>query len=357
MSRNMKAAMAKIFEKLKTRAKQSENYRYAEDVDSPRFIDGSESECDALKNSRIVFWRPLPTSEYAAVIENGDTLFLCISGSLADGMGPNQFIELCEQNAGILSVVLADTDIVPTASPDTIVNVVFGVSGSQQADSIMPLFGTPTLFRFGPEVGAVREPMLLSITQALCAHRIAAQQPGSLWSKSIVSSFQNACVGLAARYAGDALLAGSFCVESHHLYLQIYRAFEGLFRVHLVESFLSSIDPEGVSMMDRRAVSDALDDKLMWRVQEFTVIQRLLSAIGETNLASIISCCEQLDGDVSTEKVAKLIYGTRNSIAHGSLYRSPPAVSEQLLMASLLLLQYSFEAVNISPSWIPEQLA
>ncbi|WP_281312505.1 hypothetical protein [Polyangium sp. y55x31] len=339
---------ADIFEKLRASIEQAGEHGRAIDIDKPRWIKGNALDVDALKKASLVASARVSTHGVITVCRYANCAFVVLPGEIAGRTGIPDLLEQTEQNAGLLALALSDPQVIPAVEALAIVDAVFGHAGEFEIGELLPLFSNPVLFQFATQHEQRKPPELLSLAQAACAHQILEKYPSG-WFSTSKTLFQDICRGEVARFAGDALLSATMARESHHAFLQLYRAFEGLFRIMLVQSFAAKVRQKLDEHM--MTISHALVDELTWRMRDDVAFQKLVGLIDEVEAKRI---ADRLG--VAPDKIVKTVYETRNRIAHGSILYRPPSLTAAFIEGCLLLLQQAFVVVRVAESWIPETI-
>lgn len=338
-----------MFDRLRKRVEGGREFGAVPDPGAARWIEGETSEQEALKRAEIVRHVQLPSSSLVALVRWEKRAFAALA------FGRNEpsrratsswFVEVSE-NVGLFVLLACQPLLHVVADEFEIVEHAFGASGPVPRQSVRRLFARTHFLEFASAHASKRDAEVWSISEAAMARELALMSPPE-WMATIQEDFVTLLEGDVARYGGNALLAAAYAHEPHHAFLQLYRAFEGLFRVALIEAFLTKIgQPDEVS---RRLVSDAIDAELGWRLREIDAVMKILRVLpGKT----VTDVAKLMGSDPTVESVGKMFYTTRNRIAHGSMFYEPPTVSVGMLSACIELLRSGFSAIRVPDSWIP----
>lgn len=350
MTRNMRDTQKILFDRMRGRIRDTDVAEYAVDLDAPRWIGGQPEDSDALQRAKIVRSRFLPGKSFLTLVRWGDRAFVGTASPQDTARDPTTYLSWLSgpaQNTGLHVLILAENDGLLIAPPEQIVEAAFGSAGEMSLDDLKALFAPLALHEFQAAHAQKRDAELWSLCEACMAHRIARNAAPD-WHDAVAVEFDALLEGDAARYAGDALLAAIYAHEPHHAFLQLYRAFEGLFRVVVIEAFLEKIGhPDATS---RDLIASAMVAELGWRMREDQAVFRLISMLPEPvviNLAGLLAC------DPTSDSVSKKFYRTRNAIAHGSIFYTPPVVTTDVIRACMEIVGRSFAMQSVADTWIP----
>jgi hypothetical protein len=350
MARTAKTLQHALFAKLRTAFTGKDVGRHAIDIDAPRWIQGTAEEQDALTRGKVLHSVEVLGHGPLALLEWGGRKFGAVPRAFVVGAPEGEWFAAGPMNKGLGMLLLLESCSRVSATPEEIVDKAFGRSGAFDWDEISPLFESGLPVEFQPAHHQRKLPELWSILQATCARMfVSARHPR--WLYPFEDRFAAICEGDAARFAGDALLSAALSTERHQAFLHLYRTFEGLFRVMLIEAFLRKIAHPAPG--PRNDVDEAVQKELLWRLRGDQAIIRLVAEIDALRRQEIGTL---LGVGSEPDKIGRIIYEIRNRVAHGSIFYQPPAIPDGTLDGCLHLLEASFAAIPIPVEWVPDAI-
>lgn len=341
MARNDKATQAVLFKRLSDVLSGAGLLGMAIEPTKPRWIGGESEDTKALRTAELELHQPLIGLGSLAVYSLSGVRVVCATGELVSIAHGCQCLLSARANSGLAVLLFSIQECRPRASPQEVLDA-FGLPGEMSLSQVASLFGGFATFELAPGVADENSAVLRSV---LLSHLAAGLALSVHWSDRFGGEFEQLCRSVVSRFAGETLFwaASSSAVEM--VFLGVYRALEGLFRVKMLEDFLGKL--AAVGTVSRRSLDAAVNESLVWRVKELTALQRLFGALPPAERQVIGKLFGLPEGNV-----ADCVYDLRNQIAHGRLTSGVPELSDDQLRGLMRFCESAYASVPLDPSWV-----